>query len=73
MQSFAGGDSELQVGKGILWRRRWCIPLGRRDLPQLPNKELAALKETVISVFPIYRRNPVKFEEISLQQLCKHL
>ena len=55
---------------------RQCTPLGRRDLRPLPIEELAALKETLVEVFPLYR---AEFEEIwsdcitALQQLCKRL
>ena len=35
---------------------RRCTPLGRIDLPPLPTEELAALKETLVNVFPLYRR-----------------
>ena len=67
---------EAFFGEDVL---RQCTPLGKRDLPPLPIEELAALKETLVEVFPLYHKNRVEFEEIwsdcitALQQLCKRL
>ena len=43
---------------------RACTPLGMRDRPGLPRADMAKLKETMISQFPIYQRSPIDFEGV---------
>ena len=56
-----------------------CTPIGNRELPGLPTKELQQLKKTMFSRFPQYWNNPVEFEPVwkkcleSVQQGCKRL
>ena len=58
---------------------RACTPLGMRDRPGLPSADMAKLKETMISQFPIYQRSPIDFEGVwekcinALQQCCNKL
>ena len=56
-----------------------CTPVGSRDKPGLPTKELAELKKVMYMQFPQFWRNPVEFEPVwkrcleAVQQGCKRL
>ena len=56
-----------------------CTPLGGRNLPGLPQREMAELKSTVMSCFPVYNCSPSEFEDVwekcltALQQSCNKL
>ena len=58
---------------------RACTPIGMRDRQGLPSADMAKLKETMISQFPIYKRSPIDFEGLwekcinALQQCCNKL
>ena len=47
--------------------------------PALPTKELNELKQTIFSLFPKYRANPIEFEAVwkecakAIGQVCKRL
>ena len=54
-----------------------CTPIGNRELPGLPEKELKMLKKAIYMRFPQYWGNKVEFEPVwkkcleSVQQCCK--
>lgn len=56
-----------------------CTPIGSRDKPGLPVKELAELKKIMFMQCPQYWKNPIEFEPTwkrcleSVQQCCKRL
>ena len=56
-----------------------CTPIGNRELPGLPVKELKELKKVMFTRFPQYWKTPVEFESVwkkcleSVQQGCKRL
>ena len=55
---------EAFFGEDVL---RQCTPLVKRDLPPLLIEELAALKETLVEVFPLYHKNRAEFGVTALQ------
>ena len=56
-----------------------CTPLGGRNLPSLPQREMVELNTTLMSCFPVYNCSPSEFEDVwekclmALQQLCNKL
>ena len=56
-----------------------CTPIGNRELPGLPEKELKVLKKAMYTRFPQYWGNKVEFEPVwkrcleSVQQCCKRM
>ena len=56
-----------------------CTPIGNRDLPALPQKELRELKKVMFMQYPQYWKTAVEFEPVwkkcleAVQQLCKRL
>ena len=56
-----------------------CTPVGSRDKPGLPTKELSELKKVMFTQYPQYWKNPVEFEPVwkrcleSVQQGCKRM
>lgn len=56
-----------------------CTPIGNRELPGLPVKQLKQLKKAMFTQFPQYWKAPVEFETVwkkcleSVQQGCKRL
>ena len=65
---------EAIFGSDVL---KQCTPIGNRELPGLPEKELKVLKKTMFSRFPQYWSNKVEFEPVwkrcleAVQQCCK--
>ena len=58
---------------------KMCTPIGSRDKPGLPVKELQELKKIMFMQLPQFWNNPVEFEGTwkkcleSVQQSCKRL
>lgn len=58
---------------------RKCTPMGSRELPGLPRKELFQIKQALFDLFPSYWKNSEDFETIwatcidSIGQACKRL
>ena len=65
---------EAIFGSDVMKR---CTPIGNRELPGLPEKELKVLKRTMFTRFPQYWSNKVEFEPVwkrcleAVQQCCK--
>ena len=68
-------SQEAIFGKAVMKR---CTPLGSRDLPALPTKELYDLKVAMFKQYPQYWRSS-EFKGlwnkclVAVQQKCKHL
>lgn len=58
---------------------RKCTPMGSRELPGLPRKELFEVKQALFDLFPSYWKNSEDFESVwaacidSIGQACKRL